>query len=406
VIGPLRDERGVALPLALVALTIVGALVAALAVLGATEPTIASNHLLVTQARGLAESGVERVLWALSAGKLSPGAPDSLPYTLAGRAPAPYDGSRLVPVSAGGRPLGGFRVTVTTGAAPNERLVDASGWVPTDDAGEARKRAHQRVTATLMDFGFAALGMPCALCARGDLRLAGGVTVDARADSSCGPRRGAWSTTVVDAAGATVAAGGTTLSAGAVVRGADGDDTPNGPGDVAERQSQALFDARALTRADLNVLRAYARAAGTYARGPVVFDGASRLPNGIVFVDTPGGAAADAVGGASLVTIRGRAAADPSRVFRGWIIANGGLAVIGDFEAEGLLYAVGAMVFSGAGARVTGQLISQNANDLVTSIGDGDVFITYGCSASRTGSGYVPQRFMVKPGTYREVPDS
>jgi hypothetical protein len=401
-----RDERGIALPMALIALVIVTALIVALSVLTATEPTIASNHLLVAQARGLAESGVERALWALSAGKTSPGAPGTLAYALPALVPAPYDGSLLVPVSAGGRPLGGFRVTVTAGPAANERLVDSTGWAPTDDPGDARNRAHQRVVATLMDFGFAALGMPCALCARGDLRITGGATVDARADASCGNRHGTWSTRIVDSAGATVAAGVTALGAGAAIRGADGNDTPNEPTDLAEQQSQALFDARALTRADLNVLRTYARAAGTYYRGPLTFDGASRLPNGIVFVDTAGGAPAGAPGGPGLASIRGRAAADPSGVFKGWVIVNGGLAVSGDFEAQGLLYAVDAIAFTGAGARVLGQVISQNTGEMVTSIEDDGTSITYDCTAARTGGGSVPQRFIVKPGTYREVPDS
>src|SRR5262249_26297359 len=92
------DEHGVALPMALIVLMIMAVLVAAFSVLSAPEPTIAGNHLRVAQARALAEAGVERALGALSAGKLSPGASGSIPYPLAS-APAPYDGSALVPVS-------------------------------------------------------------------------------------------------------------------------------------------------------------------------------------------------------------------------------------------------------------------------------------------------------------------
>jgi len=55
----LRNERGVALPLALMAFVVLGALSAALLSVGSSEVQIASNHLRDTQARFLAEAGLE-----------------------------------------------------------------------------------------------------------------------------------------------------------------------------------------------------------------------------------------------------------------------------------------------------------------------------------------------------------
>jgi hypothetical protein len=54
-----RDEQGAALPLALMAFVVLGALSAALLAIGSSEVQIASNHLRGTQAHFLAEAGLE-----------------------------------------------------------------------------------------------------------------------------------------------------------------------------------------------------------------------------------------------------------------------------------------------------------------------------------------------------------
>src|SRR5262249_45352554 len=67
-----QDKRGVALPMVMMVLLILSTLVVGLSALSATEPTIAGNHLMATQARSLAEAGVERAVWALQ----NPGHPN------------------------------------------------------------------------------------------------------------------------------------------------------------------------------------------------------------------------------------------------------------------------------------------------------------------------------------------
>ena len=78
-----RDERGIALPMALLALLILATLVISFVLLATSEPLIATNQKLVAQARALAESGIERAIWALN----NPTDPNGLPNPLPGLAP-------------------------------------------------------------------------------------------------------------------------------------------------------------------------------------------------------------------------------------------------------------------------------------------------------------------------------
>ncbi|PYM71993.1 MAG: hypothetical protein DME10_14190, partial [Candidatus Rokuibacteriota bacterium] len=61
----LRCQRGIALPMALMILMILSVLIAAFSMLAASEPVLATNQLQVAQARAVAESGLERAIWAL-----------------------------------------------------------------------------------------------------------------------------------------------------------------------------------------------------------------------------------------------------------------------------------------------------------------------------------------------------
>src|SRR3989442_11228944 len=63
-----RDQVGIAMPLTLIALVILSALMIAFAVLAQSEPVIAMNQYRGAVARALAESAVERAIWALTAG--------------------------------------------------------------------------------------------------------------------------------------------------------------------------------------------------------------------------------------------------------------------------------------------------------------------------------------------------
>lgn len=411
------DERGVALPMALMALLIMGALAVAFAVLSATEPTIASNQFQVAQARGLAEAGVERALWALTEGKTSPGATGSIPYPLAGNAASPYDGTSFVSVSSsGGTAIGGFRVTVTQGGAnclsPNERCVTAVGWVPTDSVTDTRTKAQQRITAVLMDFRVNPLDMPCALCVRGDIQVGGNSTISAREDTSCGNRYGTWSTRVLDGSGNVVSPGDTIIASGAAqVYGSDGNNTSNQASDMAVQQNQSVFDANAMTPSQLDALKAVAKARGTYYQGAITFNSSNQMPDGLIFVDTVSGnniTASTPDSDYGSVLIHGNPGTGPNNSFKGWIIVNGGISISGNIQISGMIYAVNDISYAGTGTGyISGQMISANVRDTIATVVDtntiGNSSIIYNCNDSRTGGGVLSPNFLMRPGSYREI---
>lgn len=410
----LRGQRGVALPMALIALMILTALVVAFSVLATSEPTIAANQLRVAQARALAESGVERAAWALSNSAVTGGLAEPLPSPL----PAPYDGSQLVAVSVGGTQVGGFRVTVAAGGASNERSIVAVGWVPTDSTSDARIKAHQRITATLAKIRF--IDPPCALCVRGDLQITGSSVVNSRQDTSCGNKAGTYTTGSVDigsGAAHVYGANGTTSggnAAGSDLSGAFDIVRPD-VGDSAQVQAfKDNFDAFAYTQSELDILKSVAKANGTYYQGAVTFNSSNPMPDGIIFVDTttgdnitpstPSEQFAD-------VRISGNAGTGPNNSFNGWIIANGALRIDGNVKINGMVYAVNDLSYQGTGTgQIEGLVVSQNIRDVIaTQIYDttttGNSAITFNCNYAKTGNGKIPQNWFVKAGSYKEVAD-
>ncbi|HEX7785033.1 MAG TPA: hypothetical protein VF653_02320, partial [Methylomirabilota bacterium] len=138
----IADQRGVALPMALLALLILATLVVSFVLLATSEPLIATNQKLVAQARALAESGIERAIWALN----NPTDPNGLPSPLPATVPAPYDGSAPIALNVNGTYVGSVFVTVTNGANANERNVVAVGWAPSTTSSAA---ARQKIQATV-----------------------------------------------------------------------------------------------------------------------------------------------------------------------------------------------------------------------------------------------------------------
>jgi hypothetical protein len=382
------DERGAALPLALLTLVVLSSFILALSVMSATEPTIAANQLHTAQARALAEAGIEQALWALA----NPDAPNGLPDPLPDPVPPPYDGSRLIAVAAGSGIPGGFRLAVSAGAAQNEREVLSIGWTPTDDAADTRSKAHQRVAGTLWRPRAPAERAPCALCARGDLEITGGATLDARADTSCGGKLGAWSS------------GKVTVASSAKVWGADGNDAPNEAGDYAQAQPADAAIGWTFSDADLLALKRLARARGSYYRGSVLFDASRPAPEGLLFVDTATGSPVTGdMQAAELgrVELRGGA-------FRGWLIVAGSLEISGDARVRGLAYAQDGFAYNGTSpGGIEGQIIAAGLRGGSASLSrtGGGAALTFDCAAAASGDGTIPRGWMLKSGSYHELPD-
>lgn len=382
-----RDQRGAVLPLAMMILLVLSAVLMGLSMLTGQEPLIASNHVMIVQAQAMAEAGIERALWALS----NPGAPEGVAWNAP--APSPYDGSRFIGVSTEGATLGGFRVMIT-GAGDRQRQILATGLVPGDEGPLGRAR--QEISATAIRLRFPV--PPAGLTVRGDLAIGPGVIVDAGEDGSCGSLAGTWST------------GATTLGAGSQVQGRSGDPAiPNETSDLLEGQTPESFDELTFTAAELSALKAVARARGTYYQGTVTFDATRPIRDGLIFVDTVSGrpvTEATTAGDLAMVSIGSGAGTGPGDSFRGWIIAHGSVAITGTVAIEGFAYAADRFSQTGA-ARLTGAAMAGHVRSTTPSLvdarpGSGSALV-WNCEAGRTGGGNVPQRWMVKPGTYREA---
>jgi Tfp pilus assembly protein PilX len=400
----LRDERGIALPMAMLALLILATLVISFVLLATSEPLIATNQRLVAQARALAESGVERAIWALN----NPTDPHGVPNPLVGPAPAPYDGSAAIPLSVNGTYVGSVFVTITNGANANERNVASVGWAPSS-SGSATAR--QKIQATVYQFLFKSSPPPAALVARGVMNVDGHVGVDSRSDLSCGAKEGSWST------------GATSVGGSADIYGADGNNTPNqssGPGatDVKQFVGDSMVNPFLLKSGDLDSLKAMAKANGTYFSGAVTFGSGNQMPNGVIYVDTVSGQNIDANGPNTTapsdfasVTIQNGSAADPSGTFSGMIVVAGSLNITGAVRVRGIVYAATTVTYSAAGSsQIDGAVISQNVRDTSSTTidpsGGGNAAINFNCGYVSNPGGQMPQTFTVQPGSYREVSGS
>jgi hypothetical protein len=376
----MRDQHGAVLPLAMLSLLVLSAVLLGLSLLSGREPLVARNHTLMAQAQAMAEAGLDRALWALS----TPDAPEGVPWFAP--VPAPYDGSRLIGVAMDGVPLGGFRVTVT-GTGDRQRQVVVTGLAPGDSGllGQAR----QDITATAIRLRFPS--PPAGITVRGDLQVAPGVVVDSTGDGSCGNQAGTWS------------GGTTTLGAGSQIQG------PDGEAEVQQRQPVVAFDELIFGTSELLALKALARARGTYYQGSVTFDAMRPIPNGLIFVDTVSGRpVTEATPDEDLATVSlgEGASAGPGGVVRGWIVVNGSLAIGGEGVLEGLAYAADRFSQTGT-ARIRGSVMAGHVRSTTPSVIEArptaGPALAASCEAARTGGGVIQQRWIVKPGSYREA---
>ena len=406
------DERGIALPMALIFVALLTTLMLSFAVLSQTEAVIGSNHMLATQARTQAESGFERAVWALSQGVLNPGTTGSLASPLPSPPPDPYNSTTANPVFIQSGATGGFLIRVEE-ISNVERRVRSQGCVPNCTAGD--RRGHRLIEAIVERFPDLDLDTPCALCVRGQVSIGGNALVTALTDTSCGNKKGA------------VAADAINMSGSADVYGADGNTTANQSTDFAANQTDpTTFDGVTLTPKHFQKLREIAKTTGTYFgpgypngtpaaspswTGAVTFNSSNKLKDGIVFIDTVDGQdMTDTSDPANIanVLIHGNPFPDDGE-FTGWIIVNGSLTISGSMKINGLVYTNNDFTYNGTGTgQISGLVVSQNKLDTVgTSIADdssstGNSRIKFDCAATRNAN-FVPQGFFLQPGTYREV---
>jgi len=398
--NPVRDEQGIAFPMALIVMAILGALMAAFAVLATSEPQIASNQMHSVQARALAESGVERALWALTQGEASTPPSGALvnsgPPNYTVTMVAPYDGSQEVTQG-----VGSFKVTVTSGAAPNIKIVAAVGFVPNATHPVAIKKIITQVTRLKW------IDPVCGLCAGGEqppgdsttVKVGGTASINASQSPQGKVAAGAFCSGVTPAAA--VASTGTVVTNG----------TPNlyaPPGGVGQENSATFPSGMLLSNTDTATLKAMAMAQGTYYKGVPPWNGGVPPKNGIIFVDTTDG---------SVLTNSTPAANIPSLTIHGngtwsgWLIVAGSVDISGNINMSGLIYAQNDATLHGSGTGfITGAVITTNRVDTsstnIDSQDTGNAPISYNCPAVRNGGGTLSQSWFVMPGTYRDVSGS
>lgn len=389
-----RSQRGIALPMALITMMILSALVLAFSMMAASEPVLANNQLQVAQARAVAESGVERAIWALN----NPANANGIPNPLVAPVPS-YNGVAASPVTINGSQIGVFTVSVANGATANERNIIATGWTPTNVGSDPKVKQKIQVTVVRPRF----LDPPSALTVRGEISVGGNGLIDARSDTTCGNKAG------------TMSKGSTTTGGSAEVYGADGNNVKNQSGDIIQDVPDATFNAYTYSNAELDALKALAKQRGTYYQGTVSFNAGNKIPNGIIFVDTVSGQNIDKDGvnttpiaDFASVDIRGNAPADASGIFSGYLIVAGSLSISGNFQMHGMVYVLNDFTYLGTGTgQIVGAVLSQNVRDVsattVDSNANGNSTIVWNCGYARTGGGQLPQTFMIKTGTYKEV---
>jgi Tfp pilus assembly protein PilX len=392
----IRCQRGVVLPMALLTMLILSALIIAFSMMAASEPLLANNQLQVAQARAVAESGVERAIWALN----NPTNPEGIPRPLVTPA-VPFTGVTAVPVMVNGVQMGVFTVSVVNGATSSERDIVATGWTPTNTG--TGPKVKQKIQVTVFNPLFNLNPPPSALTVRGEINASGNALIDSRSDTSCGNKAGSMSK------------GTTTTGGDAGIYGADGNNVKNESGDMVQNEPDSTFNKYTYSNKELDAYKALAKKNGTYYQGAVTFNAGHQMPNGIIFVDTVSGNNIDVNGANTTATsdfasvnMDGNAPLAADGIFKGLIIVAGSLNIHGDFHMRGMVYVQNDFTYLGTGTgQIEGAVLSQNVRDTsATSIDSntgGNSTIIWNCDYAKSGGGYLPPTFTIEPGTYKEV---
>lgn len=409
-----RNERGVALPMALMTLVVLTTLMLAFAVLSQTEPVIAANQLRVSQARAQAESGFEYAVWALGAGNVpAPPAGTIANPMPSSPAPAPFNGT----VFKSNGTTGGFLVTVTNDTAatpdPDIRVITSIGWTPTNSAVDTHTKAHRMIQAQVVGIPNIAGRAPCALCVKGELNVGGSASINGtNTDTNCGGNNKYGTFTE----GLTSTNGSPSITGGA--------------GGIAQNQGSAEFNNFLFRNPTLDALKTLAKRNGTYFgpgfsgmvdtdgkavagtwTGSLSFNSANKVANGVVFIDTLDGQnldpSASNTSTLAYVDIHG----NPFRAgdFTGYLVVNGSLQISGNMIINGLVYAVNDFSYNGTGAgAINGLAVSANIRDTsatsIDSDSTGNSRVNFNCANVKSPP-FLGHYFSLVPGTYRELSD-
>ncbi len=376
-LGPLADQRGVALPLAMIMLVILTALMVSFALLAYTEPTIAGNQLQTAQALRLADSGLQLAMWGLT-NTTDPQRVGTM--TIGTTAAAPYDGNTFV--TLGG--TGGFKVQVqwAAGQPSYERTVTAVGWVPVADASHTN--SHRKIQAVVQMGLITPLDPPCVLCVGGEVQVNGSAASMNSSANGCG------GSNPPQYAVQTVQALQTSGNPSIIGYGTSGTGATNAVTDT----SPFKYPATSLAQ-----IKALAQANGTYYRGAV-----TSLPaGGIVYIDTVDGTDFT---NSTPTSNDGSLSISSNGTFNGIVVVAGTVTVHGNYTFNGLIYSLNDLNISG-NVTVNGGIVSENRRDTsstnIDSTVDGNVTLNYNCANIRNGGGSLSTAWVLKSGSYYEA---
>lgn len=387
-----RDERGVALPMALFTLLLLTSLSLAFLTLGQTEPTIAGNHRRVAQARALAEAGLEKAIWAMT----NSTDPNGIANTSLAAPGSPYNGSLFVAISNQGGYTGGFTLLITNNTNSfNVREVTAVGYSPDVSA---TSKAKSTVISKIVKVNPIQNAAPCGLCVNGQMDVTGNVTADSNqyyttGNTSCGPKYGAYSSSTIDAS----------LGNPHLIASASASENVNNTDYKQNSSFNFTFSRTPAGSSDIDALRALAKTKGTYIKpGSTTEFDLTAVPNGIVFVDTTDGTNTATAGNKATVNIGpGWSASTP---FTGWVIVLGDMDIDGNFGGvSGIVYTQGMMTTQGFGANeIRGLTIVENVMG-AASFAPGNSRFYFDCNAA-TAPLFIPTGWFGQAGTYCDKP--
>src|SRR3989442_1554975 len=391
------NQRGIAMPAALIGLVVLTSLMVAFALLAQSEPDLANNHMMSARARTFAESGVERALWAMN-NMAASGLSDPLPVAI----PAPYDGSQYLWVEqVNNVTVGEYKVTIAPVVGdPNSATITAVGYTPDHNNPRAIKKL--TITATRFKFGGPSGTPPCAMCVGGEVPPGSTAQLEVGGNAMVNSNNTTGNPQAVYCAGQTPTSA--IMTTGTV--GTNGNPSiiaPPGGYNTLQGVPPSTFSGFTLTDADMLALKAYAKAHGTYYQGAQNFT--SPPPNGLVFFDTPSGNPLTNSSPSSdkiTITLHG----NWSTGWNGWMIIAGSADISGQVLINGLIYAQNDVQIHGNGnQQITGAVIAQDRVDTVSSsidsedIGNGK--LAYSCPAVRNGGGTVNNNWFIS--SYKEI---
>ena len=425
----LGDQQGIALPLALIVMTLLTALTLAFLGVTSTEPTIAANLKRAEQALAHAEAGIERALWALANPTVDTAGPNTSLSDLTA-IPSAYTegvGQLLFGLTSAGQatPAGAYSVSIA-GVTPT--TIIAHGYVLRDGVAvppdptqltQANTAAHRVVRVQVTGGGGnnraggpaapADMKLPGALTVAGSVQMSGNslVTGTERAPgvpNGCAKQGGVTirdktmrdNDTELDN---TIKLGGSASAVGAPAQ---------------QELGYTDFSPYTFNDAQLAALKDLAQKLGPghYIQPTSHSQFDLDLIDGLMFIDTVNGQPLSPLNSSKLASVKITGGNNS-----GWLIVMGSIRIDGNVTYNGFIYAHNDLSYKGTGTGgLYGGVLSGNVLDSVATVVDTDASgnskIYFDCTKIASGGGAFSPTVQealnrtlvtVTKGTWREV---